>query len=214
MNYQYWVIQYIPDLVRGEYSNIGVVCGHDGHDWSVRLDRRFAKSRAAAVDAVDLAGWMNWFERRIQRHDQFESAEREVVTASWIAQLRTRQASSIQISPATPIEAQSSEEAITLLYSLLVDRGTQNLGRVGEDMTGLIPVGMSHDELADLLLDMSERVRRGDSYEGNIEYHFPEECTPEPGWPDPMDDFWVRGVYRVGNLEGQGGVRMVGSVPG
>lgn len=83
-------------------------------------------------------------------------------------------------------------------------------------MSGLIPVGMSHDELADLLLDMSERVRSGDSYEGSIEYLLPDpDVIPDgTGWPSPDVDAWVHGVYRRGNLAGQGGIRMIGTVPG
>lgn len=72
-------------------------------------------------------------------------------------------------------------------------------------MRSLKPVAMSRDELLALLTDMIERVRLWDSFGGSIEYdaldHLPEG-----------KDFWVHGVYRMGNSEGQGGVRMIGEV--
>jgi len=82
-------------------------------------------------------------------------------------------------------------------------------------MSNLIPVGMDRHELAALLRDMADRAEVGDSYEGNIEYHWPdEEMAGRDGWPAVDADFWVHGVYRVGNLQGQGGMRVIGKVPG
>lgn len=74
-------------------------------------------------------------------------------------------------------------------------------------MSNLIPRRMSYAELADLLDDMARRVRAGDSYEGNIEYVIPLEDT------EGLDMVEVRGTYRIGNLMGQGGMRMIGDVP-
>ena len=75
-------------------------------------------------------------------------------------------------------------------------------------MSNLIPVKMSAAELVAVLLDIASRVVQGDSFEGNIEYTIPEEF--DAAHPDQVE---VRGTYRFGNLEGQGGVRMIGTVP-
>lgn len=78
-------------------------------------------------------------------------------------------------------------------------------------MSNLTPLPMSYGELADVLDDIAAHVRAGDSFEGNLEYLMPE---PEDGRPDgSVPDVMVRGVYRVGNLAGQGGMRMVGVPP-
>lgn len=74
-------------------------------------------------------------------------------------------------------------------------------------MSNLIPLEMSYEQLAALLEDMAHRARVGDSYEGHIEYLMPEE----DGGPDKV---LVRGAYRIGNTEGQGGMRLIGTVPG
>lgn len=82
-------------------------------------------------------------------------------------------------------------------------------------MSNLIPVAMDRNELYDVLIDIAERVTRGDSFEGNIEYFIPDEDAADlGGWPSADAEFWVRGVYRIGNTFGQGGTRMIGMVPG
>jgi hypothetical protein len=75
---------------------------------------------------------------------------------------------------------------------------------------------MGSAELAMVLDDMMKRVLDGDSYEGHIQYTMPEAMTPEEeraGWPSADAEFWVTGAYRIGNLQGQGGMRMIGTVP-
>lgn len=101
------------------------------------------------------------------------------------------------------------------------------------------PALMTKDGLIGVLEDMLARVRADDSLEGSIEYLLPfpdpcEECggrgyvqkARHPGeanppcpvcngtgmGPDPEGDFMVRASYRIGNLEGQGGVRMIGEM--
>lgn len=100
----------------------------------------------------------------------------------------------------------------------------------------LTPVPMSTPELNDVLLDIVHALGDRDSFGGSIEYdalggppcpqcqgsgstgqHIDLDpiqcdlcdglgCEPLP----PGKDFWVHGVYRVGNSQGQGGVRIVG----
>lgn len=81
-------------------------------------------------------------------------------------------------------------------------------------MSYLVPQPMDRGQLHAALLDMAERVLSGDSFEGNIEYLIPDEHGVSGEYGLPTDaEFWVRGVYRIGNLQGQGGSRMIGTVP-
>jgi hypothetical protein len=64
-------------------------------------------------------------------------------------------------------------------------------------------VYQSRDELAGVLREMTRRVEAGDSMEGFIEYLLPDEG-------DEPDGFRVRARFRIGNLQGQGGMRIVG----
>jgi hypothetical protein len=67
-------------------------------------------------------------------------------------------------------------------------------------------VNMSHDALLALLDDVREHVAAGDSFEGSLEYLLPFDDDAPPR------SFDVRASYRVGNLQGQGGMRMIGEV--
>lgn len=102
----------------------------------------------------------------------------------------------------------------------------------------LNPVPMSAQELRLLLLHIADSVAEKDSFGGSIEYDAlggppcdycggsgvsrivsdgPEDVCPGCGGFGVQDlpagkDFWVHGVYRVGNSMGQGSVRMIGEV--
>jgi hypothetical protein len=86
--------------------------------------------------------------------------------------------------------------------------GAATVLQLGElTMSELVPTAMSYHDLADLLLDMSQRVREGDSLEGNIEYFLVD---------DNIGDIaghlvYARGMYRTGNQQGQGGMRVIGT---
>ena len=70
---------------------------------------------------------------------------------------------------------------------------------------GQQPEPMSLEALADLLVDLAERVRTGDSLEGHLEW-----LLPGPDDPGAPDDVLVRAGFRVGNRMGQGSFRMIG----
>lgn len=62
---------------------------------------------------------------------------------------------------------------------------------------------MSREGLLQLLDDMRERVAKGDSFEGHIQYLIAETTNEHP--------FDVAAMYRVGNSMGQGGCVLVGA---
>lgn len=96
-----------------------------------------------------------------------------------------------------------------------------------------LPVPCSRETLLAVLDDIRHHVEAGDSFEGSVEYlmPYPEGCpacsplisegkepTPDcatcggTGMVDyPQDvDFLLRAAYRIGNLQGQGGMRLIG----
>lgn len=75
------------------------------------------------------------------------------------------------------------------------------------------PTYLTKDQFIEVLEDLKTRVCSDDSFEGSLTYSFP--WSTEIG--DPADDpngpgFRVQASYRVGNSQGQGGMRMVGEM--
>lgn len=64
---------------------------------------------------------------------------------------------------------------------------------------------LTRDEFVELLDDLRHCIEHGDSLEGNLQYEV----------ADHQGSYRVKGAYRVGNREGQGGVRIISaSIPG
>jgi hypothetical protein len=70
------------------------------------------------------------------------------------------------------------------------------------------PVPLTQEQLTELLADILDHIRDGDSFEGHLEYSMPDPDDSPPDGTYAM----VRAAYRVGNLQGQGGMRMVGGL--
>lgn len=108
MSYQYWIIRFVPNTARGEFSNIGLVCGRDGGDWAVGFDPRYVRNHGnLSSDLRELSSWTSWFRRTIEQHGSVGFGE-ESVSNGWISQLRSRQANSVQFSDLAPIEVVSA----------------------------------------------------------------------------------------------------------
>ncbi|QIM19568.1 DUF3037 domain-containing protein [Leucobacter coleopterorum] len=128
LSYQYWIIRYVPDIARGEFTNIGLLCGRDGGDWAVQFDTEAVRSRGElGPNLRELAPWMVWFERRITRQSQPQlqlELNEQTVSSGWISHLHTRQANSVQFSEARPVDVPSAAEGVKLLFPHLVARET------------------------------------------------------------------------------------------
>lgn len=70
-----------------------------------------------------------------------------------------------------------------------------------------VPEPMTRTQFLEVLDDIRKRVEAGDSMEGSLEYTFPDVDSEE----DLSVEFMVLAAYRVGNLQGQGSVRIVGT---
>ena len=71
--------------------------------------------------------------------------------------------------------------------------------------TRFVETALSTEEFIRVLDHLRAETLAGDSLEGSFEWRSPPWNTTT----DPID-FLVKGVYRIGNLEGQGGVQMIG----
>jgi hypothetical protein len=82
--------------------------------------------------------------------------------------------------------------------------------------TGNLPVGTTYAALASVLRGMADLVESGDSFEGSIEYLIPtsEDTLPPPVSDDEQPEVMVRAIFRIGNRDGQGGMRIYGTLGG
>lgn len=66
---------------------------------------------------------------------------------------------------------------------------------------------MNEEQLRALFVQQTESIVSGDSMEGNLQYEFRHrDASGEPVWE-------VTGAVRIGNLEGQGGMRIFEPTP-
>jgi hypothetical protein len=120
--YDYWIIRFVPDTARGEFSNIGIVAGADERDWHVAFDTRFTRNHGDyRPDLGELGAWIRWFQRSVLEPEVDSAAERST-SRGWIDHLRTRMVSNVQFSPGLEIDADSALAAVQTLFPRLVER--------------------------------------------------------------------------------------------
>lgn len=61
---------------------------------------------------------------------------------------------------------------------------------------------MTTKEIVGVLRDIAMRIERGDSFEGSFHYSCMEDHLQRGQWE-------VEANYRIGNIDGQGGVRII-----
>ena len=137
MLYSYWVVRYVPNIARGEFTNIGLVVGTDGADWATRFETRNVPNPGALrSDLRELSSWVRWFGARVGAYSA-TTFEESSVSRGWLEHLRVRQANSVQFSEPLPIEAETSEQALALLFPHLIEREHPRRTRAGVTRKGM-----------------------------------------------------------------------------
>jgi len=130
VTYHYWTVRFVPDVSRGEFTNVGVVVGRDGGDWAVRLDQRFVRNHGdLSSDLRELASWSRHFERQVNGLASPRLDGRAPSTFGQMEHWRRRQANAVQLGEPMPVLTASAAEGVRLLYPVLVERVTS--GRRG-----------------------------------------------------------------------------------
>jgi hypothetical protein len=125
MRYTYWLLRYVPDTLRGEMVNIGVLVGRDGGDWALRRVSSFRRAGRLGGDASRVRPWLEWLEHQIDAYQQptldtFAAESIEALSAARIHRLQTRLNNSIQISEPTSVQGESASATADFLYQFLV----------------------------------------------------------------------------------------------
>ncbi|WP_426302742.1 DUF3037 domain-containing protein [Arthrobacter sp. R-11] len=131
MFYQYWVVRYVPDPIRGEFVNIALLVGQDGADWAFRSVGNLRRATRLGGDPAVASYWLREFERMVARLNaaRLLSSEPalsaladsgENISAAIVARLSGRLNNAVQISAPYPIVAESSQAGIEMLFEHLV----------------------------------------------------------------------------------------------
>lgn len=125
MRYTYWVIRHVPSPVRGEYVNIGLIVGASGHDWAIQHVESFARANRIGGEASRAAGFLDRLASRVEdtllppamqlRNDN------QPLTEAWLESLRPHLQNTVQLSHPRPISAGSADDALRIIYPLLIE---------------------------------------------------------------------------------------------
>lgn len=124
MRYDYWVVRYVPDPIRGEFVNIGVIAGRD-QDWSMRRVSNLRRASRIGGSAVVTDPFLHRIEDAIHlRLNEVESLIPSDRGSRFgkgrLEDLRHRMNNIVQLSESRPVVASSSEEAADLAFDLMV----------------------------------------------------------------------------------------------
>jgi len=125
MNYHYWLLRYVPDAVRGEAINVGVVVGRDNGDWAMKRVRSYRRANRLGGNAARMTPWLDWLQESISDISappllDLPNHSTMPLTEAGMRRLALRLNNSVQIAAPRPVSAESAQEAATFLYDHLV----------------------------------------------------------------------------------------------
>lgn len=127
MTYRYWLLRYVPDVLRGERVNVGVVVGSDeADDWAIRKVSSFARAnRLGGGDAADVLDGLIRLEDVISPGGSWKlpvdaRLEPQRISSGWMDRVRRQQQNNLQIAAPQLVRATSAAEAADVLFELLV----------------------------------------------------------------------------------------------
>lgn len=124
MIHRYWTIRFVPDPIRGESVNLGVVVGStDDHDWSIRHLQNPARANHLGGEPERALAFIRTLAQRVE--DSTAPGEllpaTEPMSSSFIENLRAHQHNSVQLTEARTVVADSAEAALDIIYPLMVE---------------------------------------------------------------------------------------------
>jgi hypothetical protein len=123
VRYDYWVIRYVPDPIRGEFVNIAVIAGR-GDDWSFRRVGNLGRASRLGGSATMTDSFMKRIEdainHRLNSVQSLVPTDRALLGKGDIEDLRVRMNNIVQLSDARPVLANSADEAANLAFELMI----------------------------------------------------------------------------------------------
>ena len=128
MRYTYSVIRFVPDPVRGEFVNVGVLAGSDeSSEWELRTVENL--KRARAVDDKGLLGlvwsFVNDIGRKADRYAEavqtsFFDETDDGLSEEWLRRLSEESRNIVQFSNPAAVVAEDINEALDTLFAQFI----------------------------------------------------------------------------------------------
>lgn len=129
--YQYWIVRYVPDPIRGEFVNIALLVGQDGRDWAFRQVTNLQRATRLGGDPMIAGYWLRELknmvtalnDRRTPSPDHLLRSladSGENISAAVVGRLSARLNNAVQISNPYPIVAESANAGVSMLFDHLI----------------------------------------------------------------------------------------------
>lgn len=126
MRHIYSLIRFVPDPARGEFVNVGAIAGsEESSEWQVRQIENPVRARAIDDNQSLNAVW-SFIDSVGAQMDAYEQAFsslfdlEEELTEEWLIRLHADHQNIVQLSPPTPMVAESAEDALDRVFELMV----------------------------------------------------------------------------------------------
>ncbi len=126
MRYTYSVVRFVPDPVRGEFVNVGVIVGSDeSSEWQLRTIEN--TKRARGIDAKGLLPvvwtFVDYIGRQLDAYTEAVDAAQErtpAISEDWLRRLSIESRNVVQLSQPTPIIADDVNDAFVILFEQFI----------------------------------------------------------------------------------------------
>jgi hypothetical protein len=165
MRFVYSLIRFVPDPARGEFVNVGAIVGSEmSSEWQIRQVENPVRARALDENAVLDAVW-SFIDRVGSDIDTFDRATESLFGADivldepWLEELHRDHQNVVQLSPPTPMVANSADDAMDRVFDLMVVDPAQRRYRFQKKHVALAAVRSAYAERALRKgVDLRERV--------------------------------------------------------
>jgi hypothetical protein len=126
MKYTYSVVRFVPDPVRGEYINVGIIAGSDeSSEWQVRTVENLRRARGIDARGILPLVWtfVDGIGRQLDAYaDAVEGTQprHDEISERWLGHLWEDSNNVVQLSEPAPIMAESIESALNTLFEQFV----------------------------------------------------------------------------------------------